>query len=189
MNDSHLMTLPRTLLCLNTDVSDDQGASFFQAGWLNQIMNYKLTILTCSISFAFNFNQTNWTKKRTYWTHVNFFWILTQGTFSHQQVIDKLRCPCTLFYNFYQHAFRFSDVSGIQEKLQKWTWLGIGHGRDWCQFGKVKDSIFFWRFKNVFFDSQSGHEKLHVSENDLPRFRPCAFKYCFKNKQECIIHD
>ena len=143
MNDSHLMTLPRTLLCLNTDVSDDQGASFFQAGWLNQIMNYKLPILTCSISFAFNFNQTNWTKKRTYWTHVNFFWILTQGTFSHQQVIDKLRCPCTLFYNFYQHACKFSDVSGIKKKLQKWTWLGIGHGRDWCQFGKVKDSIFF----------------------------------------------
>ena len=48
---------------------------------------------------------------------------------------------------------------------------------------------FFWKFKNVFFDSQSGHEKLHVSENDLPRFRPCAFKYCLKNKQECIIHD
>ena len=48
---------------------------------------------------------------------------------------------------------------------------------------------FFLRFKNVFFDSQSGHDKLHVSENDLLRFRPCAFKYCLKNEQECIIHD
>ena len=33
-------------------------------------------------------------------------------------------------------------------------------------------NFFFLRFKNVFFDSQSGHDKLHVSENDLPRILP-----------------
>ena len=40
---------------------------------------------------------------------------------------------------------------------------------------KSERFIFFdWRFKNVFFDSQSGHDKLHFFGNNLPRFRPCA---------------
>lgn len=111
-------------------------------------MNYKLPILRCS---------KNWPKNGLTGHMQTFYRILTQGTFFYQKVHDKLRCPCKLFYNSYQHACKFSGVS-IQEELQKWTYslasslsiaLWIGHARDWCQFGKVKDSSLIVRVDTI----------------------------------------